>query len=157
MKKGLVLGSLLLILVGCPLPLAKFEDISTDKKYHGLVHNVLKSKKELYIYGITADQNYKKKVDYYVITEPPGIGGPEVLSQASLPKGTIVKIEKIISCTNCLDHRVQLIVSFSNDNKYGDIPVKLRNTASNEILQIENGVVSVNPNLFETLTTVLDW
>ena len=136
--------------------MAKYEDISTDKEYHGLVHKVLKSQKELYIYGITSDRNYKKKVDYYSVTEPPGISGPEVLSRASLPKGTMVKIEKVIRCTNCLGYRVRLIVSFLNDNKYGNIPVRLGSTASNELFQSKNGGVSVNPNLFETLPTEFD-
>lgn len=137
--------------------MAKFEDISTDQTYQGLVHQVLKSKQEFYIYGITVDPNYKKKVDYYVIIKPPGIGGREVLSEETLPKGTLMRIEKVTRCTNCLlDHYINLVVSFLNDNQYGDIPVKLRHLGTDEVLEIRNSVASVKPNLFETLPSELE-
>ena len=88
----------------------KCRDVGHDEKYTHLIGQKYKSTKELLIYGITADRNYKKQIDYYIITEPPGIAGPEVLSEEHLALGTLIQIQKVLSCAYLFDPSIVLEV-----------------------------------------------
>ena len=42
-----------------------------------------------------------RPIDYYVVTDWPGIGGREILSSEALKIGTMFVVKRVIVCTNC--------------------------------------------------------
>lgn len=82
-------------LLSCSIPL-KREDISSDEKYSQMIGKIYKTKQKLNVVGIKYDTS-TNHIDFYSIIGPSGgIAGPEVVKCRSLPKGSILKIIKII-------------------------------------------------------------
>lgn len=115
----------------------KCKDISHDEQYTHLIGQKDRSVRELLIYGITADRNYKKQIDYYVVTEAPGIGGPEVLSEGHLALGTVIQIKKALHCAYFLDPSIEFQIEILSEEKYHDHPVRIReNTMGSSTVKI---------------------
>ncbi len=64
--------------------------------------------------GVTGDQNYKKKVDYFALVPSPGFSGPEVVSKESAPAGTVVKVVGVLRSRIPLIERLLYVVEISN-------------------------------------------
>jgi hypothetical protein len=114
------------MLFGCDL--MEYSDISEDKDVASLINSKYKSQKELIIYGITLDRDYKEEIDLYTIMEPPGIAGPEVLFKEILPKYTLIKILKVERCNNCspFPENKRLIVEILSNTKFSNRLVEIR-------------------------------
>ena len=98
----------------------QWSDISSEQPISSLMNTLYETKNELLIYGITLDSNYKNTIDYYTVKNPPGISGPEVVSENTLPKGSVVKIIRAERCNNCLPFfpKERLIVEILSSNKF---------------------------------------
>lgn len=84
--------------LGCK---SQYEDISHYKEYANIIGKTYRILEPLKIYGITRDRNYRKVIDFYDVTEFPGISGPEVVTEDILKNGTLIQIEKVKRCSNC--------------------------------------------------------
>jgi len=125
LKKIIFAICFLIGISGCKLQ--KFTDISSDPKVSHLIGTKYTSTKELFIYGISNDPNYKKIVDNYTVMEPPGIGGPEVISKDVLPIGTSFKIIRVERCNNCFPFKAneRLVIELLSSSKFKDHPVTI--------------------------------
>jgi hypothetical protein len=112
-------------MVGCKLK--EFSDISNEPRVSKLIGIKCISKKELFIYGISNDPDYKKVVDDYTVMEPPGIGGSEVVSKDVLPIGTSFKIVRVERCNNCFPFKAneRLVIELLSNSKFKDRPVTI--------------------------------
>jgi hypothetical protein len=79
----------------------EFRDVSAETSQSHFIGTTYKAKKELIICGIARDVGYPKVMEYYTVMEPPGVGGPEVLSLQVLPADTLMKIIRVERCKNC--------------------------------------------------------
>jgi hypothetical protein len=121
--RWLVTGLAILLLSAC---MAEYEEVSSQEPYRRIIGKRLKSTSKLHIYGVTLDRNYAPTVDVYTVHGPPGIGGPEILSAATLPPGTIFNVSGIRRCTNCpFDERIEIVVEVVRNQKYDDAPVTI--------------------------------
>lgn len=119
------------ILFGCDF--IEYDDISSEEQSAPFINTKYKSQKELLVYGITLDRNYKQVIDYYTIMEPPGIGGPEVVSKDILPKDTVVKILRVERCNNCFPfpaHK-RLVVKILSSSKFSSSLVEIESNRIN--------------------------
>ena len=114
-----VMGALLLS--GCIK--ASYEDVSKDVRYSSLVGHKYRFEEDLIIHGVFGYPTDDKAVDFYVVTDKPGFGGPEVVSRGLLPAGTMVRIEKVMDCTNCFESGIHLQVEILAQEQYSDHPV----------------------------------
>ncbi|MCC6416152.1 MAG: hypothetical protein IT582_09610 [Opitutaceae bacterium] len=81
----------------------KQEDVSALPPYKSHVGSSYALKQEMRLAGVTAPPGSETTVDYYVITPiSPGWSGPEVITREALPAGTIVQVEAVYRCVNCL-------------------------------------------------------
>ena len=56
----------------------------------------------------------------YTVMEPPGIGGPEVISKDVLPIGTSFKIVRVERCKNCFPFKAneRLVIDLLSSSKF---------------------------------------
>lgn len=73
-------------------------DISSDTAYQDIIGSVYVTKNKMKVYGAWALSD-EPRIDHYLITALPGIGGREIKDLGCLPAGTILKITKIIKLT----------------------------------------------------------
>ena len=117
---------LLLPLTGCSF--VSFEDVSSQQPYSDYVGKHYQSNEITHIYRISMERNYKLEPSVYIVYAPPGIGGPEVLSQAKLPVNTTFIVLKVMKCVDCyLDfgERVHVIVKLTSTNSFDDREVQI--------------------------------
>jgi hypothetical protein len=69
--------------------------------------------------------DYKKVIDYYVITRTPGFMGRYVISRNVIPAGTTARIVRIERCTNWWCRESRIIIKLPSE-QYGDHPVTVR-------------------------------
>ena len=100
----------LVSVTGC-MQAAEYEDVSEAKGFDRLVGKRFQTRQELEILGITNDRTYRPRIDYYVITGRPSIGGREVLERNILGTGTVVEVTRILRCANCLGETYRIEVS----------------------------------------------
>ena len=111
---------------GCEL--MEYDDISSNKLELPFINAKYVSQKELLIFGINTDGNYKNKViNHFSIIEPPGIGGRYVISKETLPIDTVIKIIKVERCNNCLPftEEKRFIVELTNNKTYKNRIIEL--------------------------------
>jgi hypothetical protein len=121
--KSAIVACLLLAMMGCKSK--EFRDVSAEAALSHFIGTTYKTNKELIICGIARDIQYPKVVDYYTIMEPPGIGGPEVISRHVITPGALVKTIRVERCSNCLPFSTELrwIVDVLSDRTFKDHPV----------------------------------
>lgn len=76
------------------------EDVSSDPKYAAVIDQTFKTKADLWAIGVSADQNYKKVVDYIVLVPGVGFTGPEVVTKDRFDKGSIIKVNRVLTTTS---------------------------------------------------------
>lgn len=137
----------LFILVGCLE--ARYVDISQNAKYAHLIGQKFNTATDLLMYGITLKLERNRKIDYYIVTEPPGIGGPEVVSKAFLNAGTVVQVDKVLKCSNCLDFgsRVELQISVLSTPESRNSHIRIGDTSQRVLIEYVNGIATVNSDL----------
>lgn len=124
-------AALLLLLLLSPLAgcyFVSFEDASRDPRYADVVGKTFRSNERVAIHGISMDRNYARILDHYVVTALPGIGGREVLSHRELGIGTILRVIRVMRCTDCyLDFapRVHAVVAITSPSAYNDARVEI--------------------------------
>lgn len=91
---------LALIVTSCSVPASKYENVSHEKRFQGLLGSRKFTKSEFLVLGIDSYPS-QRKTKYFLLVPQPGFEGPEVLSRASLPAGAEVKIIGAEACTNC--------------------------------------------------------
>lgn len=106
--KFLSLLTLATCLVGCR---AKYEDVTSEQEFASLVGKSFVVKGDWIIHGVS--DSYDPPIDYFVITPRPGFTGPEVLSRRSMTSGTILRVDAVRRCTNCVPSSVRFLVSIS--------------------------------------------
>lgn len=128
---------------------AKYEDFSHEARYAGLVGETYRTAVELVVHGVTADKNYNPVVDYYVVTEKPGFGGPEVVSQKRLPPGSLIRINGFLRCTKCLGSSERIRISIETGEEYSGATVLLKDVGNMTMVEADGTSVAMNPMLFE--------
>ena len=105
-----LLTIILTLLLGCWF--SRFEDVSDDPRYSSYIGRTYQSVAESLLIAVTMERDYAPILDHYVIAPLPGFTGPEVLSRAPLPPGTLLRVARVERCTNCLpfENRIELIV-----------------------------------------------
>lgn len=100
---------LLGLLMSCD---AKYEDVSTAFGFVERVGEACVVNDEVRVHGIRKDYETMEKITgYIVITPKPGIGGREVTFQETLSAGTVLTIAGVRRCSNCLESRVDFLVT----------------------------------------------
>jgi hypothetical protein len=96
----LILG--ILALAGCNTA-QEFEDVSSQSAYRAYVGSEYALKVEMHLSGVNAPPGYEKSVDYYVVNPSvPSWSGPELITRDTLPVGTVLRVESVHRCTNCV-------------------------------------------------------
>ena len=82
---------------------AKFEEVSADAAYHSYVGAVYELEVPMHLSGVNAPPGYEKTVDYYVLNPvSPSWSGRELITRETLPAGTVLEVESVHRCTNCI-------------------------------------------------------
>lgn len=107
MKRVSASGWLLLIagvlgVCGCETA-QKFEDVSSAPAYRAYVGARYELTVAMHLSGVNAPPGYEKTVDYYVVgPASPSWSGPELITRDTLPPGTVLEVDAVRRCTNCL-------------------------------------------------------
>ncbi len=119
MKKLIFLILGIILLSGC---IAEFEDVSA--KYPDVINSEYKAIGKLFIYGYTLKVEKNNKLNGYSLHEPPGVGGPEILSKSKLPIGSKFTIYKVEKCSNCFPFPAytRFLIKFKN-SKFSAVPI----------------------------------
>lgn len=95
------------------------KDFSSVPEFSRVIGKTFKTKEDLWAIGVTADDNYKKRVDYIVLYPFPGASGPEVVSKEIYKQGSIIRVVKVLKGKN-----VVYIVEDLSDGKFQGITVR---------------------------------
>ena len=101
-------------------------DVSKDSKYKLAIGKQYRTKSDLLAIGVTADINYKKKVDYIVLVSEPGFSGPEVIFRDYFSKGKIIKVVKVLKSSSIFVSRVIYVVKVVGKNKYAGTEIRVK-------------------------------
>jgi hypothetical protein len=102
MRARLLLIPIILAVAGCDTA-QEFEDVSSASTYQAYIGVSYASKVEMHLSGVNAPPGYEKSVDYYVVKpSAPSWSGPELISRETLPVGTVLRVESVHRCKNCV-------------------------------------------------------
>jgi hypothetical protein len=96
--KPCLLFLVLFTLAGCN---QKFDDVSSSKEFSRIINKEYHTNEDFEILSISTEKN--EKIDFYIIDVNKKVKhiSPEVLSRRVIPKGSVIKIERIHKCNNC--------------------------------------------------------
>ncbi len=146
MTKRILVYIFIVFLVSCCTP--SYRDVSGSAEYVHLIGREFRTLDEMLIFGYSRDNNFET-LDGYVITTKPGIGGREILTREVFPVGSILLIERIMECSNCILAGKRIVVKVISNEAYSGTPVKLREKANTFVSRSEGTAVEMNPQLFE--------
>ena len=113
---------------GCDTP-AKFKEVSSDAAYHSYVGAVYVLEVPMHLSGVNAPPGYEKTVDYYVLNPAsPSWSGPELITRDTLPQGTLIEVESVHRCINCIfdfGDRLEAKIRIPNIRMQFDRPIKI--------------------------------
>lgn len=82
---------------------AKFEDASDEAAYRPYIGAIYVSQVPMHLSGVNAPPGYGKTIDYYRLNPAtPSWSGPELITRETLPPGTLIEVEAVERCTNCI-------------------------------------------------------
>ena len=147
--KYLLLFFTLLFFSSCSVPIP--QDISHNDTYNQVLGKQYKLLKPLPIHADLVDDYKSKKILSYTITKFPGYGNRYVLWQKTLPKDTIVTIDKAMSYSNLLGSIFVLTVKTDNETfkMYNDAFVEIRSDLT--IQTKDKQYIILNPMYFEEI------
>ncbi len=120
-------------------------DVSAHAEYKEVIGSKFGVKQDLQLIGVTADQNYKKQVDYIVLVSSPGFSGPEVVTMEHLSKGSLIQVVGVLQSTSILSPRVYYVVVIA-DAKPRSAPIRIRQTGS-----VQDSNRGLDPTIFQNL------
>ena len=94
---------------GCDLLAARYVDASADDVVREIASTSRTTKADLLLLGIDSYPS-KKKIENYVLVQPPGFDGPEVLSKSLLPKGARLHFMGAQRCVNCYPQNLRISI-----------------------------------------------
>lgn len=124
--KAIIVVFIGFILNGCD---AEYKDVSEghDFIYYIKTSYVLTS--DMDISGVNLPPGYSKEINVYIISSRDhSWSGPEVITRDILKKGTLITINKVYECTNCLTFGNKLrhaIVTIKNYKTEINVPIQL--------------------------------
>lgn len=107
---------------------ASLEDCSLEPQFSIAIGKSFSTKEDLLAFGITADANYKKRVDYIILIPEPGVSGPEVVTKEVLKKGTVVRVVRVLKTTGFALRKIIFIVEDVSTKKYEGIQIRVNQT-----------------------------
>lgn len=120
-------------------------DVSAHAEYKEVIDTTFGIKHNLLLIGVTADQNYKKQVDYIVLVTSPGFNGPEVVTTEQLSKGSFIRVVGVLQSKSIMVRRVYYVVVIA-DAKPRSAPIRIRQTGS-----VQDANRGLDPTVFEKL------
>lgn len=104
------------------------EDYSSTPEYSDVIGMKFRVKEDLWAIGITANKNYKKRVDYIVLAPGVGFGGPEVVTKERVSKGIIIRIVGVQKARSPLLSQVIYVVEEIGSDKLKGAVVRVKPT-----------------------------
>ena len=126
----------------------------TGSPYDSVVGIEFRTRRELIIHGVLAPGSEgNADADWYTVTPRPGIAGREVVSRSVLPPGTVMRIERVLLCENCLGRALfpdsaflSLEVSLAG---YPSGAIRLRGIGDHEVLNAAGESFGLSNQFFE--------
>ena len=135
MKNGIYVYLLSIFITGCDIA-AQHEDVSNNFKYKELINSSYELTDYMNISGVNLPPGYGKDINIYTIDPTsPSWSGPELITRDKLPVSTILTIQSIRECTNCLfDTIIEAVVTVEPYKKAVNVMVviDLENLTSNK-------------------------
>lgn len=136
----------LVVATGCGA--AEYRDVSGENEYINIIGNKFRTKVKMFAHKITLNEEYKPSADYILVTNPPGIGGPEILEKDVVPIGSSFELVHVMKCTNCIFEDVFFRVSFDRLFKYENDEVRLSSVGGKNFL-VGGAPYRLNAQFFE--------
>lgn len=111
-----------LALSSCVLPT---EDISSNPEYANIIGKKIRNKTELWGIGVTADQNYRKQIDYIMLVPGVGFAGPEVIIRDKVKVGSVFGITGVLETKSIINSTKYYLVKEVGTNAYKNIPIRI--------------------------------
>lgn len=146
MTKRILVYIFIVFLVSCCTP--SYRDVSGSAEYVHLIGREFRSLDQLMIYGVSYDKRYETIAEF-VIAEKPGFGGPEVLTRDVLPIHSLIQVNQIMACTNCLYSGMRIVVEVKSDDTYDGEIVSLEDRGNILVPRSDGTAARMNPRLFE--------
>lgn len=105
---------------GCDILVARYADASTDASARNAISTYRTTKTDLLLLGVDSYPS-KRTIENYVLVQPPGFDGPEVLSRSLVPRGARIYITGAQRCINCFSRNLRLSVKL--DGLATSVPV----------------------------------
>jgi hypothetical protein len=125
----------------------QFATLQSPSEYSKILGKEYVIESQLLIFGINAAPN-GERIQYWVGTFPPGIGGPEVKSSNTLPQGTVIRADHVIRCENCIWQYDYIIFTVESEVNTKIPDFRFRDINSNAIRKIGDKF-TLNPELFK--------
>lgn len=119
--------AMLAITPGCHIP-AKFQEVSHEQAFSAYVGAQYTLKVPMHLSGVNLPPGYRKVIDLYSIhPTSPTWSGPELVTRDTLTPGTILIVESVHRCTNCIfeKERLEAQVRIVNYTTAVDRPIKI--------------------------------
>ncbi len=123
-KRTLVVMLAMCFLVGCEV--RKYIDVSEQEPYRSVLGYKFKSNIDLLAIGVTFDQNYKGDADYVFLMARPGISGPQVKFEKTLPKGAEFKVVGVLKSDRIFGSRLLYVVKYPEDHSLEKYPLVIK-------------------------------
>ncbi len=122
-----------------------YQDISSDVKYAHLIGTQYQSLQKLRIQGRTWDTGYRKKIDVYSVVKYPGSSEHDIIFSKQLKPGSIIKINAILQCSNCLFGTLMAVrIDLLSEELENGIPIRMHTM----LVEDANGQTMLDPKFF---------
>lgn len=131
------------------IPFKQYADVSGDPSFGGLIGATYQTLEDLEVLGITMDRDYKQIVDHFVIAAKPNFAGREVVSRERLKKGTLLRVSRILECSNCIfADGLEVEVDVLGSDRYAGAHVQLWSVPAILPRNSREQGLELNPALF---------
>lgn len=106
---------------------AKFQEVSQERAYSGFIGAEYVLNVPMHLSGVNLPPGYRKVIDVYRLNPVSRTWtGPELVTRETLPPGTLLVVESIHRCTNCIldfKDRLEAQVRIVNHGTKVDRPI----------------------------------